>query len=135
MPLQDEPGLRISNMLDAACEGTFKGIYIQGEDIVQSDPNTQHVTAGLAAMECVVVQDLFLNETASYAHVFFPGSSFLEKDGTFTNAERRISRVRKVDAADGGHGGLGNHAWRCRTRWAIRCTTSIRRKSWTRSRA
>ncbi len=94
--LQNEPGLRISNMLDAACEGTFKGIYIQGEDILQSDPNTQHVTAGLAGMECVVVQDLFLNETASYAHVFLPGSSFLEKDGTFTNAERRISRVRKA---------------------------------------
>jgi formate dehydrogenase major subunit len=96
VPLQNEPGLRISNMLDAACEGSFKGIYIEGEDIVQSDPNTQHVTAGMTAMECVVVQDLFLNETASYAHVFFPGSSFLEKDGTFTNAERRISRVRKA---------------------------------------
>jgi formate dehydrogenase major subunit len=96
IPLQNEPGLRISNMLDAACEGTFKGIYIEGEDIVQSDPNTQHVTAGMTAMECVVVQDLFLNETASYAHVFLPGSSFLEKDGTFTNAERRISRVRKA---------------------------------------
>src|SRR5690606_15237683 len=68
----------------------------QGEDIVQSDPNTQHVAAAMAAMECVVVQDLFLNETAKYAHVFLPGSSFLEKDGTFTNAERRISRVRKV---------------------------------------
>jgi formate dehydrogenase major subunit len=96
VPLQNEPGLRISNMLDAATEGTFKGIYIEGEDIVQSDPNTQHVTAGMTAMECVVVQDLFLNETATYAHVFFPGSSFLEKDGTFTNAERRISRVRKA---------------------------------------
>ncbi len=94
--LQSEPGLRISNMLDAAVEGTFKALYIQGEDIAQSDPNTQHVSAGLAGMECVVVQDLFLNETASYAHVFLPGSSFLEKDGTFTNAERRISRVRKV---------------------------------------
>jgi len=94
--LQGEPGLRIPNMLDAAVEGTFKGIYIQGEDLVQSDPNTQHVAAGLAAMECVVVQDLFLNETANYAHVFLPGSSFLEKDGTFTNAERRISRVRKA---------------------------------------
>ena len=76
--------------------GTFKGLYIQGEDIAQSDPNTKHVTAALAAMECVVVQDLFLNETASYAHVFLPGSSFLEKDGTFTNAERRIGRVRKA---------------------------------------
>ncbi len=68
---------------------------VQGEDIAQSDPNTQHVTAGLEAMECVVVQDLFLNETAAYAHVFLPGSSFLEKDGTFTNAERRISRCAR----------------------------------------
>jgi formate dehydrogenase major subunit len=95
-PLDREPGYRIPNMLDAAVEGHFKGIYIQGEDILQSDPNTKHVAAGLAAMECVVVHDLFLNETAEYAHVFLPGSTFLEKDGTFTNAERRIQRVRKV---------------------------------------
>ena len=94
--LEGEPGLRIPNMLDAAVEGTFMGLYVEGEDIAQSDPNTQHVTAGLRAMECVVVQDIFLNETANYAHVFLPGSSFLEKDGTFTNAERRISRVRKA---------------------------------------
>ena len=96
VPLQSEPGLRIPNMLDAAVDGTFKALYVQGEDIVQSDPNTQHVSAGLAAMECVVIQDLFLNETASYAHVFLPGSSFLEKDGTFINAERRIGLVRKA---------------------------------------
>jgi formate dehydrogenase major subunit len=96
--LQREPGLRIPNMLDEAVEGTFKGLYIQGEDIAQSDPDTHHVTAGLMAMECVVIQDIFLNETAKYAHVFLPGASFLEKDGTFTNAERRISRVRKVMA-------------------------------------
>jgi formate dehydrogenase major subunit len=94
--LEKEPGLRIPNMLDAAVDGTFKGIYIQGEDILQSDPDTKHVSAGLAAMECVVVQDLFLNETANYAHVFLPGSTFLEKDGTFINAERRIQLVRKV---------------------------------------
>src|SRR5262245_46058846 len=94
--LDDEPGLRIPNMLDAALDGSFKGIYIQGEDILQSDPDTHHVSAGLAAMECVVVQDLFLNETANYAHVFLPGSTFLEKDGTFTNAERRIGMVRKA---------------------------------------
>lgn len=96
VPLDAEQGLRIPNMLDEAVGGTFKGLYVQGEDIAQSDPNTQHVTAGLGAMECVVIQDLFLNETAKYAHVFLPGSSFLEKDGTFTNAERRINRVRKV---------------------------------------
>ncbi|WP_298674411.1 formate dehydrogenase subunit alpha [uncultured Sphingomonas sp.] len=94
--LDPEPGLRIPNMLDAATDGTFRALFIQGEDILQSDPNTHHVAAGLAAMECVVVQDLFLNETANYAHVFLPGSTFLEKDGTFTNAERRIQRVRKV---------------------------------------
>jgi formate dehydrogenase major subunit len=96
--LDPEPGLRIPNMLDAAVDGSFRGLYIQGEDIVQSDPDTHHVTAGLAAMECVVVQDLFLNETANWAHVFLPGSTFLEKDGTFTNAERRIGRVRRVMA-------------------------------------
>jgi formate dehydrogenase major subunit len=100
--LEKEPGLRIPNMLDAAVEGTFKGLYVQGEDILQSDPDTKHVAAGLAAMECVVVQDLFLNETANYAHVFLPGSTFLEKDGTFTNAERRIQRVRKVMAPKNG---------------------------------
>ena len=94
--ISPEPGLRIPNMFDAALSGSFKGLYCEGEDIVQSDPNTQHVAAAMMAMECVVVQDLFLNETAKYAHVFLPGSSFLEKDGTFTNAERRISRVRKV---------------------------------------
>ena len=94
--LLSEPGLRIPNMFDAALDGSFKGLYCQGEDIVQSDPDTQHVASALQAMECVVVQDIFLNETAKYAHVFLPGSSFLEKDGTFTNAERRISRVRKV---------------------------------------
>jgi formate dehydrogenase major subunit len=96
--LQAEPGLRIPNMLEAALDGSFHGLYCQGEDPVQSDPNTQHVQAALEAMECVVVQDLFLNETAKYAHVFLPGASFLEKDGTFTNAERRISRVRRVMA-------------------------------------
>ncbi len=94
--LDPEPGLRIPNMFDAAIDGTFKGLYVQGEDIVQSDPNTQHVAAGLESMECIVVHDLFLNETAAYAHVFLPGATFLEKDGTFINAERRIGRVRKA---------------------------------------
>ena len=101
--IDPEPGLRIPNMLDAAVEGTFKGLYCQGEDILQSDPDTKHVAAGLAAMDCVIVHDLFLNETANYAHVFLPGSTFLEKDGTFTNAERRINRVRKVMAPRNGY--------------------------------
>jgi formate dehydrogenase major subunit len=101
--INPEPGLRIPNMFEAALTGTFKGLYCQGEDIVQSDPNTQHVAEALSSMECIVVQDIFLNETAKYAHVFLPGSSFLEKDGTFTNAERRISRVRKVMPAQAGY--------------------------------
>ncbi|MDD5297435.1 MAG: formate dehydrogenase subunit alpha [Rhodocyclaceae bacterium] len=96
VPIQAEAGLRLPNMLEAALDGSFRGMYIQGEDPLQSDPNTQHVEAALASLECLVVQDIFLNETAKYAHVFLPGSSFLEKDGTFTNAERRISRVRQV---------------------------------------
>ncbi len=94
--LDPEPGLRIPNMFDAALAGSFRGLYVQGEDIAQSDPNTQHVEAALRAMDLVVVQDLFLNETARFAHVFLPGTSFLEKDGTFTNAERRVNRVRPV---------------------------------------
>jgi len=102
--LDPEPGLRINNMLDAAVDGSFRAIYIQGEDILQSDPDTKHVAAGLAAMECVIVQDLFLNETANYAHIFLPGSTFLEKDGTFTNAERRIQPVRKVMEPANGYG-------------------------------
>ncbi len=102
--LDREPGMRINNMLDEAVEGGFKGLYVQGEDIAQSDPDTHHVTHGLRNMECIIVQDLFLNETAKYAHVFLPGASFLEKDGTFTNAERRIGRVRKVMSPKGGYG-------------------------------
>src|SRR5246500_4895403 len=101
--LQSEPGLRIPNMFEAALDGTFKAMYVQGEDFVQSDPNTHHVNAAMASLECCIVQDLFLNETAKFAHVFLPGSSFLEKDGTFTNAERRTSLVRKIIEPLGGY--------------------------------
>jgi formate dehydrogenase major subunit len=97
-PIDPEPGLRIPNMFDAALAGTFRGMFVQGEDLAQSDPNSAHVKAALAALDLLVVQDLFLNETAQFAHVFLPGTSFLEKDGTFTNAERRINRVRPVMA-------------------------------------
>ena len=100
--LRADPGMRIPNMLDAALTGQFRALFVQGEDIAQSDPNTQHVQRALEAMDLVIVQDLFLNETARYAHVFLPGTSFLEKDGTFTNAERRINRVRPVMAAKTG---------------------------------
>ena len=94
--LQAEPGMRIPNMFDSAIAGQYRGLFVQGEDIAQSDPNTSHVHAALRAMDMVIVQDLFLNETSKFAHVFLPGTSFLEKDGTFTNAERRINRVRPV---------------------------------------
>ncbi len=109
-PLLAEPGLRIPNMFDYAIEGSFKGLYVQGEDIAQSDPNTAHVFAALGALELLVVQDLFINETAKFAHVFLPGTSFLEKNGTFTNAERRINRVRPVMASRTG-----------REEWQIPC--------------
>jgi formate dehydrogenase major subunit len=105
-PIQPEPGLRIPNMFDAAIDGTFRALFVQGEDIAQSDPNTKHVFAALEALDLLVVQDLFINETAKMAHVFLPGTSFLEKDGTFTNAERRINRVRPVMAPK-----TGKHEW------------------------
>ena len=96
LKLDDEPGLRIPNMFDAAIDGTYRGMFIHGEDVAQSDPDVHHVEHALRSLDILVVQDLFLNETAAFAHVFLPGTSFLEKDGTFVNAERRINRVRKV---------------------------------------
>jgi len=111
----NEPGMRIPNMFDAALAGEFRALFVQGEDIAQSDPNTTHVKAALAALDLVIVQDLFLNETAAFAHVFFPGTSFLEKDGTFTNAERRINRVRPVMAS------------RCgKQEWEVACELATR---------
>jgi formate dehydrogenase major subunit len=104
--IQPEPGLRIPNMFDAAIDGHFKGLFVQGEDIAQSDPNTVHVVHALESMELLIVQDLFINETAKLAHVFLPGTSFLEKDGTFTNAERRINRVRPAMRSR-----TGKHEW------------------------
>jgi formate dehydrogenase major subunit len=100
--IDHEPGLRIPNMFNAAISGHFRALYVQGEDIAQSDPNTQHVEQALRSLDCLIVQDIFLNETAKFAHVLLPGSSFLEKNGTFTNAERRINRVRKVMPAVAG---------------------------------
>lgn len=94
--LDSVPGLKIPNMFNEAVAGTYKGMYIQGEDVAQSDPNIHHVEAALSNLDILIVQDLFLNETARFAHVFLPGTSFLEKDGTFINAERRINRVRPV---------------------------------------
>ena len=97
---------------------------MQGEDIAQSDPNTKHVHAALASLDLLVVQDLFLNETAKFAHVLLPGTSFLEKDGTFTNAERRINRVRPVMAAARPASTSGRSSARSPRRWATTCTTT-----------
>ncbi|MGR8025076.1 molybdopterin-dependent oxidoreductase, partial [Burkholderia cenocepacia] len=108
-----EAGLRIQTMFDAALDGSVEGLYGQGEDIVQADPNTQHVAAALSAMESIVVQDTFLNETAKYAHVRLPGSSLLEKDGTSPKAERRTSRARKVMPPPAGYA-----VWACSVRLA-----------------
>ncbi|WP_415393586.1 formate dehydrogenase subunit alpha [Paracoccus sp. SJTW-4] len=101
--LSEEPGLRINNMFDEATAGRFKGLYCQGEDVLQSDPNTSHVQQALASLDILIVHDIFLNETANYAHVFLPGSTFLEKNGTFTNAERRINMVRRAMAPRNGY--------------------------------
>ena len=133
LQLDSEPGLRIPNMFDGAVEGTFRALYVQGEDIAQSDPNTHHVKAALAALELCIVHDLFLNETAKFAHVFLPGTSFLEKDGTFTNAERRINRVAARDGREERQAGV---AGRLRARHGDGLSDGIRAaraRSWTRS--
>jgi len=95
-PLPTRRGLMIPQMWDAALEGRLKGLWIIGYDVAQTDPNLKKVHAALAKLEFLVVQDLFLSQTARFAHLVIPGASFLEKDGTFTNLERRIQRVRKV---------------------------------------
>ena len=89
-------GYKIPEMFDAALAGKLKAIWIIGEDVVQTDPNTQKVIRALESTDLVVVQELFMTETAKYADVILPGSSFLEKSGTFTNGERRVQRVNQV---------------------------------------
>jgi len=90
------PGLTLIEMMHKAETGQIKGMYIMGEDPVTSDPNSSHVVKGLKSLDFLVVQDIFLSETAKFADVVLPGASFAEKDGTFTNTERRIQRVRKA---------------------------------------
>ncbi len=89
-------GYKIPEMFDAALDGKLKAIWIIGEDVVQTDPNTQKVIRALEATDLVIVQELFMTETAKYADVILPGASFLEKSGTFTNGERRVQAVRQV---------------------------------------
>lgn len=89
-------GYKIPQMYDAALDGKLKALWVMGEDVVQTDPNTNKVLAALGNLELLVVQELFMSETCKHAHVVLPGASFLEKSGTFTNGERRIQRVNKV---------------------------------------
>jgi len=96
VPISPKVGLKSVEMLDKACGKTFKGLYILGEDPAQTDPNSHQVRKALKSLEFLVVQEIFHTETTKYAHVILPGASFAEKDGTFTNGERRIQRVRKA---------------------------------------
>ncbi|MFT4523024.1 MAG: formate dehydrogenase major subunit [Bacteroidia bacterium] len=89
-------GYKIPEMFDAAIAGDLKALWIIGEDVVQTDPNTNKVIKAMESVDLLVVQELFMTETAKYATVLLPGASFLEKEGTFTNGERRIQRVNKV---------------------------------------
>jgi formate dehydrogenase alpha subunit len=94
--LDEKPGMMIPAMMDAAVEGRVKAMYIMGEDPVLSDPNANYIKQAMEALDFLVVQEIFMSETAKFADVVLPGASFAEKDGTFTNAERRVQRVRKA---------------------------------------
>lgn len=96
-----EPGLTIPEMIDAAATGDIRGLWIQGEDIVQSDPNQTHVKAALEKLDFLVVQEIFFSETCPYADVILPAASYLEQEGTFTNGERRIQHVTPAVQAPG----------------------------------
>jgi formate dehydrogenase major subunit len=89
-------GLKIPEMFDASIQGKLKALWLMGEDVVQTDPNTQKVIKAMEHLDLLVVQELFMTETANYATVVLPGASFLEKSGTYTNGERRIQKVQKV---------------------------------------
>lgn len=101
-PLPKPRGMKTPDMWDAALEGRLKGLWIIGYDVAQTDPNLKKVREALRRVDFLVVQDLFMSETAQLAHLVIPGASFLEKDGTFTNLERRIQRIRKVVDPPGG---------------------------------
>ena len=101
-PLPSRRGMKIPDMWDAALDRRLKGLWIIGYDVAQTDPNLKKVREALSRLEFLVVQDLFVSQTAKFAHLLLPSASFLEKEGTFTNLERRIQRIRKaVDPPDG----------------------------------
>ena len=122
--LDPEPGLRIPNMFDSALAGTFRGLYVQGEDIAQSDPNTQHVDAALRAMDLVVVQDLFLNETARFAHVFLPGT-IVPGEGRHLHQRRASDQPGPAGVRRRGSARTsGRSSATSPPRWATRCRTT-----------
>jgi formate dehydrogenase major subunit len=94
--LSRNPGMKLTTMFPAALDGDIKAMYIMGENPVVTDPDTHHIREALSKLDFFVFQDMFLNETAEYAHVILPACSYAEKDGTFTNTERRVQRVRKA---------------------------------------
>ncbi len=94
--LSDQPGLKIPDMMDELDEGKLKALYVLGENPLMSDPDENHVKKAISNAELVILQDIFPNETMPFAHVVLPGAAYAEKDGTFTNTERRVQRVRKA---------------------------------------
>ncbi len=92
----EKPGLTIPEMIDAAADGSIRALWIQGEDVAQSDPNQTHVLAALEKLDLLVVQEIFMTGTAEHAHLVLPSAASLEQDGTFTSGERRIQRVRQA---------------------------------------
>jgi formate dehydrogenase alpha subunit len=114
--LPDKPGLTVVEILNAAVEKRIRGLYVMGENLMLSDPDLNHVRQALEALDFLVVQDIFLSETAELADVVLPATSFAEKEGTFTNTERRVLRVRQALAAPG----------QAREDWRILCEVSSR---------
>ena len=114
--LPAKPGLTVVEMVNAAADGTLKGLYIMGENPMLSDPDINHVEKALKNLDFLVVQDIFLTETAQLADVVLPATSFAEKDGTFTNTERRVQRVHKAVAPPG----------QARVDWDITCDLARR---------
>jgi len=94
--LSSKPGLTLTEMFSAAESESVRAIYVMGENPMVSDPDLNHIEKCIDALEFFVVQDIFLTETAKHADVVFPAVSFAEKDGTFTNSERKVQRIRKA---------------------------------------
>lgn len=101
VPLNPDPGLKATDVFPAAIEGKIKGLYIFGEDPIVTDPDTQHIITALESLDFLVVQELFMTKTARYADVVLPGRSYAEKEGTFSNTERRVQRIRKAVTVEG----------------------------------